>query len=53
MSVYEQITASIVSAIEQGAGEFQLPWHRSGSQNFRPTNASTRAAYRGVNVVAL
>lgn len=53
MSVYEQITASICAAIEQNPGEFQLPWHRSGSQNFRPTNASSRASYRGVNVVAL
>jgi antirestriction protein ArdC len=53
MSVYDQITSQIVSAIERGAGEFKLPWHRSGLQNFRPTNAATHNAYRGVNVVGL
>jgi antirestriction protein ArdC len=52
MSVYESITSQIVQAIEQGAGEFTLPWHRP-SQNFRPINAATRKVYNGVNVVAL
>jgi antirestriction protein ArdC len=53
MGVYEQITSQIISAIERGAGEFKLPWHRGASQNFRPRNAATRNAYRGVNVVGL
>jgi antirestriction protein ArdC len=53
MSVYDTITNEIVRAIDAGAGEFRLPWHRPAGGNFRPNNAATRNAYRGVNVVAL
>jgi antirestriction protein ArdC len=51
--VYRAVTDKIVLAIEAGAGEFQLPWHRSGPAIARPSNAETGKAYRGVNVVAL
>jgi antirestriction protein ArdC len=51
--VHRAITDKIVEAIERGAGEFVMPWHRGGPGIGRPTNASTRQKYRGVNVVAL
>ncbi len=51
--VHRAITEKIVQAIEAGAGEFVMPWHRSGVSIGRPTNASTGVGYRGVNVVAL
>jgi antirestriction protein ArdC len=41
----------VIAAIENGAGEWQMPWHRSGVS--RPLNAHTKKLYRGVNVVAL
>jgi antirestriction protein ArdC len=49
--IYESITYRVIAAIEEGAGEWQMPWHRSGVG--RPLNAHTKKPYRGVNVVAL
>ena len=53
LDVYQTVTTKIVAAIEAGAGEFVMPWHRNGPAIGRATNASTGARYRGVNVVAL
>lgn len=50
--IHQHITTQIVTAIEQGAGDFQLPWHQGG-QVSRPTNISSKRAYRGVNILAL
>jgi antirestriction protein ArdC len=49
--VYAAITDRVIAVIEEGAGEWQMPWHRSGVS--RPLNAHTKKPYRGVNVVAL
>lgn len=51
--VYEAITNQIITAIEAGAGNVQLPWHRSGSSITRPVNIASGNGYRGVNTVAL
>ena len=51
--VYRDITDKIVTAIQIGAPEFEMPWHQSGASLGRPVNAYTDMAYRGVNVVAL
>jgi antirestriction protein ArdC len=51
--VHRTITEKVVDAIERGAGDFVMPWHRSGHDVGRPTNAWTGQKYRGVNVVAL
>lgn len=53
LDMYQAVTDKIVQAIEAGAGEFVMPWHCHGKPITRPTNASTGAGYRGVNVVAL
>lgn len=50
--VYTRVTNSIVSAIEQGAAGFKMPWHRSGL-DVMPTNALTRKQYRGINLLSL
>src|SRR5690349_25023813 len=47
--VYEQITNAIVSAIEEGAGKYEMPWHALAT----PLNATNRKPYRGVNVLML
>jgi antirestriction protein ArdC len=52
-SLYEDITAKIVAAIEAGAGEWRMPWHHDGASTSRPINVVSRKPYRGVNVVAL
>jgi antirestriction protein ArdC len=51
--VYTRITDDIVAAIEQGAGEWQMPWHHDGSGIARPRNVASDKAYRGINVLAL
>jgi len=51
--VYSAITTKIIAAVEAGAGDFVMPWHRSLVGIGRPRNATTTANYRGVNIVAL
>ena len=51
--IHQHITDQIVAAIERGAGEFRLPWHRSAGNIMRPVNVASKKAYRGVNVLAL
>ena len=46
--IHQHITDQIVAAIERGAGEFRLPWHRSAGNIMRPVTRSKKA-YRGVN----
>ena len=51
--IHQHVTDKIVTAIERGAGDFRLPWHRSAGSIMRPINIASKKAYRGVNVVAL
>jgi antirestriction protein ArdC len=47
--VYEQITNTIIAALEEGTEKYQMPWHSLST----PINAGTRKRYRGVNVLVL
>jgi antirestriction protein ArdC len=51
--IHQHITNQIVAAIEAGAGEFRLPWHRFTGSIMRPVNVASRKAYQGVNVLTL
>ena len=51
--IHQHITNQIVAAIEAGAGEFRLPWHRAAGNIMRPVNVASKKPYRGVNVLAL
>lgn len=51
--VYTRITSEIVRAIEQGAGDWRMPWHHDGTDVARPQNVWSSRSYRGVNVIAL
>ena len=53
LDVHQSITNSIVAAIEAGAGDATLPWHRTGASSILPKNVATGNAYNGINVVAL
>lgn len=53
IDVHQQITNRIIEAIEQGAGEFKLPWHRPAASLLKPTNIESKKAYHGINVVTL
>lgn len=48
---YQEITDQIIAAIEDGAGDWRMPWiaHNGGM----PTNATTKAGYRGINILSL
>jgi antirestriction protein ArdC len=51
--IHQHITDQIIAAIESGAGEFRLPWHRSAGDIMRPVNIASKNAYRGVNILTL
>ena len=51
--IHQHITDQIIGAIESGAGEFRLPWHRSAGNIMRPVNIASKNAYRGVNILTL
>jgi antirestriction protein ArdC len=51
--VYRKVTDAIINAIEQGVGNWRMPWHTSGRYAFSPLNVTSRKAYRGVNTVCL
>lgn len=46
--IHQHITDQIVNLIEQGAGEFRLPWQCKGTLT-QPANVASKKAYRGVN----
>lgn len=53
VDVHAVITQQIVAAIEAGAGEFTMPWHRSKGALMRPTNIASKKPYQGINIIAL
>jgi antirestriction protein ArdC len=52
-TIYETITHQIVTAIEEGADLYKMPWHRSRNDITNPRNVSTSRSYRGLNIVTL
>jgi len=51
--IHQHITNQIVAAIEAGAGEFRLPWHRAAGSVLRPVNVASKKPYQGVNILPL
>ena len=51
--VYARVTDQIITSIEQGVGNWRMPWHTSGKFAFSPINASSKKPYRGINTVCL
>jgi antirestriction protein ArdC len=51
--VYRQVTAQIVTAIEQGVRNWRMPWHTSGKFAFSPINVTSKKPYRGINTLCL
>ena len=51
--IHRHITNQIIAAIESGAGEFRLPWHRSAGNIMRPVNIASGKPYNGVNILTL
>jgi antirestriction protein ArdC len=51
--LHTAITEQIVAAIERGADDFHMPWHRSPGATTRPWNVVSGKRYQGINVVSL
>ncbi len=51
--VHQHVTDQIIAAMEKGAGDWQMPWHRSSHALTRPKNIASGNAYRGINILAL
>jgi antirestriction protein ArdC len=51
--VYQRVTSQIINAIEQGVGNWRMPWHTSGKFAFSPINVTSKKPYRGINTVCL
>ena len=51
MVVYERITQVIIEQIEQGVGDFKMPWNRSDQK--LPRNILTDNEYQGINTISL
>ena len=49
--LYREITDQIITAIEAGVGDAELPWHRN--LNGLPFNAGSGRSYQGINVLVL
>ena len=51
--VYARVTDQIINAIEQGVGNWRMPWHTSGKFASSPVNVTSKKPYRGINTVCL
>ena len=51
--LFERITGQIIEAIQTGAGDFAMPWHRWGEGTAQPVNAASGRSYRGINTLLL
>lgn len=51
-SIYARVTAEMVHAIEAGAADYVMPWHRQSAMGL-PRNAATGNRYQGINTVVL
>ncbi len=50
--IYQEVTDSIIAALESGVSPWVCPWDRSGV-SVMPTNHSTGVRYSGINIILL
>ena len=51
-SLYGEVTAKIIDAIEEGVGTCVMPWHDAASISV-PANGISGRPYRGINILLL
>nr|WP_159466460.1 zincin-like metallopeptidase domain-containing protein [Scandinavium goeteborgense] len=51
--VYQEVTDSIIEALEGGVKPWVCPWKRNGAVSGIPSNFSTGTAYSGMNIMLL
>ena len=52
-SLYDEVTARIISELEEGRFPWVQPWSNAAASPGLPRNATTSRAYSGVNVLIL
>ena len=51
--VYQKVTDAIVNAIEQGVGQYRMPWTVRQDKGFSPISVGSAKPYRGINTLVL
>src|SRR5437016_11147068 len=51
--VYRKVTDAIVNAIENGAGQYRMPWTVRQDKGFSPISVGSAKPYRGINTLVL
>jgi antirestriction protein ArdC len=51
--IYQKVTSSIITAIENGVGQYRMPWTVRQDKGFSPISVGSAKAYRGINTVVL
>jgi antirestriction protein ArdC len=51
--VYSRVTDAIISAIESGTGQYQMPWTVRQDKGFSPVSVGSAKRYRGINTLVL
>ena len=51
--IFQRVTDAIITAIDEGAGSYRMPWRTSGGFPNSPINAVSKRPYRGINVLVL
>jgi antirestriction protein ArdC len=47
LDVYRRVTDSIITAIDNGAGEYRMPWLVRQDKGFSPVSVGSAKPYRG------
>jgi hypothetical protein len=51
--IYQKVTDEVITAIEQGAGQYRMPWVVRQDKGFSPISVSRVKPYRGINTLVL
>src|SRR5256714_12168039 len=51
--IYTRVTNAITTAIENGAGEYRMPWLVRQDKGFSPVSVGSAKPYRGINTLVL
>ncbi|MBL45540.1 MAG: antirestriction protein ArdC [Sphingomonadaceae bacterium] len=52
-SIYDEVTATIISQLEEGVFPWVRPWSKAKASLGLPRNAVTKRAYSGINILVL
>jgi antirestriction protein ArdC len=53
LDVYARVTSAIITAIENGVGQYRMPWTVRQDKGFSPLSVGSAKPYRGINTLVL